>query len=600
MNREIEEVNINSIVKKLIDSGTKELTYGVINNLRRTLDNDDNREHVINAIVDKFEERQKLLDSVADRFLDLFQRKYNETFNTMSLSKFMRTALKYKRKYKLSDEQFDIIKAHFDKRIYNLDPINNAIFPHTNMSNIFGYPTTLDKYENPFNISNPEDFAYLQEIIQIYRTFINVHQHIMIQTLLYKSNKLDLPPEITGAQFKYDKMNKNIHIHPVIAALFLIQCNEIDERMLYASIAHIVNTRYNKQAILTKPDSELLYSMVTDPTDLICDNISSMKDLKHRVEVQVQLWNNVYNLRNGNVYEARSLELLANIDNCRVTNIDNPDILFLSDEGIILRRLFSIFSFRPIQIQTFPILNSFTTNPLNLYSNYIDYARVPFIVYQIPILPATIINPINGNINNVVSDINNYSKTVQMIYQEGILVPKQTIIKNVNGPLIFYIPRKYKIVNSVGEYMYFNNTNMFLPNNLFKNNINNNYVKFDFQIRLDNHPNDDVLTLRSLVYYNILPNNFYIGHKTLYFSIDQNAAPSTLYRKYNPLEVMDPSLVRPGVPAAVPDPYPFKDAVPFDTNDFETVMATEVEQNSINPQPIQNYVTILVYLKDQL
>jgi len=574
-----EDININAIVKKLIDGGTKELSYGVINNLRKLFDTDENRDHIINAIVEKFEERQKLINHVADKFLDAFQRKYIKTFDNISMSKFMMMALKYKKKYNLTDEQFDTIKSKFDQRIYEQNPLRNNIFPHTNMSNVFGYPTTIDKYENPFLISNPEDYAYLQEIIKTHTHFINVHQHIMVQTVMYNTDN-NLPMEVTNQVYNFDKHNKSIYVHPVIASLFLIKNKEIEERMLYASISHIVNTRYSRQRINTKPDYELLYSMVTDPTDLVCDNTSCLKDLKNRVDVQIQLWNNVYNLRSGRCYDALSLDFLAYIDKCKVTNIDNPDVLFLSDEGIILRRLFSIFSFRPIYIQTYPILNTFTSNPLNLQANYVENSRVPFLVYQIPLVNS--LNPISKRINE--SNIDNYSKQLHMFYQEGLLVPKQTRIIDTMGPLIFYIPRKYKRVNSISEYMYLENN--LQASNIVKFNINNNDVKFNYQYSItDNTQNQ--YSLKSLVYYNVLNNNIYLGHKTLCFINQPNniAVIEEIY-KYQPLDAIQNNN---------------KPIVPFllgssidDEDRFIEVMSSEIEPN----YSVYSYVTILIYLKE--
>ena len=168
-----EELNINAIVKKLMDEGTRELTYGVINNLRKMFAHEDNKENIITAIIETFEDRHKSINKIATKFIDMFQKKYAPIFSTMTMSKFIRTTLKYKKKYKITDAQFDAIKAIFEQRIYELNPVkSNKIYPHTNMSNIFGYPSINDKYENPFDINNPEDFAYLQEILKTYKNYL--------------------------------------------------------------------------------------------------------------------------------------------------------------------------------------------------------------------------------------------------------------------------------------------------------------------------------------------------------------------------------------------------------------------------------------------
>jgi hypothetical protein len=232
--------------------------------------------------------------------------------------------------------------------------------------------------------------------------------------------------------FDQNKHDVNRYVHPVLAAFFLPKLQEIEERMLYANIAGIVNTRYNKERIITKPDYELFYSMVVDPTDAVCDNASPIKDIKSRFEVQAQLWNNVYNLRNGKFYEANSFDFISYIDKCRVSNVDNPDVMYLSDEGVILRRLFAVFAFRPIIVQTQPVSGFITSNPLNLPVNVSSITSIPYITYK---LPAVLVQGQTYSLSDANSQI-------QFYMENGSFVPKITQIISCNGPIVFYVPRR--------------------------------------------------------------------------------------------------------------------------------------------------------------
>ena len=59
---------------------------------------DDN---IVDAIMENFASRKKKSEQVATVFMDAFQRKYSNDFFTMSLSKFMKRAIKYKQRYEL-------------------------------------------------------------------------------------------------------------------------------------------------------------------------------------------------------------------------------------------------------------------------------------------------------------------------------------------------------------------------------------------------------------------------------------------------------------------------------------------------------------------
>ena len=52
--------------------------------------------------------------------------------------------------------------------------------------------------------------------------------------------------------------------------------------MLIASIANIVKCKHDGKPILTKPEYELHWDLITDPNDTVCDMESPMRDLRNR------------------------------------------------------------------------------------------------------------------------------------------------------------------------------------------------------------------------------------------------------------------------------------------------------------------------------
>lgn len=420
------ELHNEAVIKEVQQLLKEGKTSQEVLNYARTKYSDDT---MVDAIMEYFTDSRNKQVKVASVFIDAFERKYKNNFYSMSLSKFMKRALKYKKRYSLSDDEFDEIRRMFEMKVFNSNPniaSHNVIYPNTNISRALGYPVI--ETTDPIKPSSSDDYTYLQDLLRMYNMFRSVHSYVVIQTMLYT----DLSPEAMNGRFETNRHNVNSFVHPVLAALFLPKFQQVEERMLYANIAGIINTRYRKERIITKPDYELFYSIVVDPADTVCDSVSPLRDLKNRAEVQFQLWNNVYNLRNGKYYEATSIDFIANIDKCKISNVDNPDILYLSDEGVILRRLFAVFAFRPIVVQTLPVFGVILNNPLNLPVNTNVITSIPYITYKLPSVQVT------GQ-QYALSDANNQ---MQFYMENGSFVPKATQIIDARGPIIFYVPRR--------------------------------------------------------------------------------------------------------------------------------------------------------------
>jgi hypothetical protein len=491
-------------VKNLISDGITHLSPDLINKLRYKY-SDDN---IVDSIMEFFIDRRSKIEKVGKIFIKAFAKKFNNSFYTMSLSKFLKLAIKYKKKYDLSDDEFDEIKRVFEAKIFNSAPSANSsvIYPNTNMSRVLGYPIT--ESTDAIQPTSSDDYSYLQDILKIHQLFKPIHSYVVIQTMTY----VDLSPETMNVTFDRNKHDINRYVHPLIAALFLPKIENLEERMLYASLSNIINTKYARERIVTKPDYELFYSMVVDPSDVVCDGFSPLRDLKNRVEIQTQLWNNVYNLRNGRVYDASVLELITFIDKCRTSHVDNPDLIFLSDEGIILRRLFSVFAYRPITVNTMPISGNFSMNPLNLPINVNVITSIPYITFKLP----------NMLLNGQLPSLTESQNIPRFYYENNEYVPKITTIINVNGPLIFYVPRRsLQLPVSIGRPQ----LGPFMISALSASSrhyqqVNDIEIAYDAYIELNNTIK---YYITSVVLFDVMEdNNIILGHQAFLYQYDKN------------------------------------------------------------------------------
>ena len=417
------DTNIKLEVKQLLKEG-----YNIDSNLISFLRNKYNDNKVVDVILDDFRRKKNKLNKIAKHFIIKFQNKYG---SGLAMNIILKKLLKYKKKYELSDDEFFIVKSTFEKDFYN-DNTNNTnntlnLSVDNNMSRLLGSPYIYNN--DTLKPSSNEDFKNVQEIIKQNKLSKPLYTQVVVQTVLYK----ELEATTMTQPFNIDKHSPNNYIHPVLVALFMPKLPEVEMRMLYSNIAEIVESRYEKRVIDTDPNSKLLYYLVNDPSDIVCSSRSPLDDLRERSAVQIQLWENVLNLRNGKCYDNTASGFLNVIDRCKISNFDNPDLIMLGDEGVILRRLFNVFSFRPIVVQTMPIIGNLMNNPYNIPIMNNVITTLPYITFRI--------SNLNNSENNEYS-LQNSKTFFQFFYENKTFVPKSTSILYLYGPLVFYIPRR--------------------------------------------------------------------------------------------------------------------------------------------------------------
>ena len=101
----------------------------------------------------------------------------------------------------------------------------------------------------------------------------------MIQNLMYTPTNARIALTFQSFQYDLSKHNKNIYIHPLIAALFIPLFPDLTDRMLNASFGNIVSTRYTKQSITIVYYTELS-GMIIGHSSIIFEHDTTIADFE--------------------------------------------------------------------------------------------------------------------------------------------------------------------------------------------------------------------------------------------------------------------------------------------------------------------------------
>ena len=314
-------------------------------------------EDLVTKIQDVFIKRHNDIVKKAKQFADAVRKRYSNTsipFHTLLVK-----SRAHAKKHNLSDAEFAEFQRTYEMELSGTNQRNEVLVPVTNLMKVLGNVTSgMDSYVNG-NLDEKE-FRDLQEIIKLHEMNKSLHAQTVLQSIGYT----DCATYATdGIEIDDKWMNPAEHVHPVVAAMFLPKIDILEEHFLYSNMSGIVKARYNSDPLVSRPDYELFYNLVTDPNDVVCNVNSPMSDLLHRSNLQTQLWNSVLNLRNGQPYNASFGEFVRSVDVCRLNRYDNPNLVYGRHDGTILKRLLAAFSFRPTVVATMPAGNLFATNP---------------------------------------------------------------------------------------------------------------------------------------------------------------------------------------------------------------------------------------------
>jgi hypothetical protein len=517
LSSDVSSADALKMVDELIKEGNTKVTASLINNLRSKYSDNS----IIDMIIEKLSERVATIEKRASKFARVVIRKSGEDTPLHSL---LNNALKYKDKLKLSDAEFEFFKKNLYNALQhkNKDVLYNEGYPvaNTNLSRALG--TLMTENINGLNVEQ-SDFPHLQEIIKHHAVTKQLHASVVFQHFTYKS----FAGEALLGTYDSNKHNPSCHINAVIAALFIPKIPLLEETFLLANISHIIKCRYEKRPILTSPEYLLLHSLISDTNDVVCDLDSPFRDLKNRCLLQETLWQSVYALRNGRYYDCISAQFVNAVDNCKLSNTDAPDMIYLGDEGTVMRRLFQAFSFRPIVVSTMPYFGIVNNNIANLPVLRNRISALPMITVRLP-------QYIPNTVDQEPISLTDQLYAPQYYVENNTLVPKQQTVLYSRGVIVFNVSRRVHQPNYAAMVEPHNWRTLFPTITTFEK-ANTRSVQFDNQIEIgSNGFAVQTLKLTSVVAINVNPAipELIVGTRALL--VDNKNQNMSKYYMYDP------------------------------------------------------------------
>lgn len=433
-----------NVSEKSVDSHGKEILEKIFKSKELLLDQQVRSQlvkalpdaKVVDAVFDYYKKRLEHIKIKSNKFKQALLRKYS--MSNLSTKQIIEKAKKYTRKYDLSDGEFSM----FVNMLLN-DPSQpyHSIFniPSTPMSRTLGY--SVDAVMGDKLVIGENDLPHFQKIMQLEQLTRQLHTQLVLQTLTYN----DCGPDALNGKFDKLKHNAFVHVHPIIAALFLPKVPYLDEHILLASIANIIKCKNEGKPIMTQHEYELYWDLITDPNQSVCvtDNSKTMEDLKNRVVLQTKLWESVMHLRLGRYYADDMAGFLSAVETCQNSIFDAPDLVYSHDEGTILRRILNAFSLRPTVVS----ISSMAGLPMGMTTlnvapaSYTQVTTIPMINLRLP--------RSNGSAPNTIATISlaDSLNQPQWFIEGKALVPKSQTIVHSRDVLFFYVDRRYKAFN---------------------------------------------------------------------------------------------------------------------------------------------------------
>jgi len=402
-----------------------------IYSIREDLKHKYKDDELVDAILSKYKDDERRIKKISEKIRDRLVAKYPN----LSMKEYIEKVTEYKKKYNFNDAELNRIIHHLFMNKTHL--VNSEVLDVTynEMSKALGFMPASYNLGAKMQVKQDE-LEQLQAIIQISSVTNELHRQVTLQSILYEDTQLGA---ING-EFDRSKINIFSFVHPVVAALFLPKIKFLDEHMLIASIANIVNQRYNNNELTTQPDYELYMDIATDPAETACTvgKVKPFTDLLNRCNVQTKLWESVLNLRQGKYYTNDLTSFILAIDNCRNSIFDAADLAYVKDEGTIMRKLLSAFSIRPTIVSTAPIygISSATSNIAALAATHIT--TISMITMRIPLVDTRGAQSLN------LSDA--LEQRQLYIHHRQMTVKSQQIMYS-RDLLIFYVHRRYQTVD---------------------------------------------------------------------------------------------------------------------------------------------------------
>lgn len=390
-------------------------------------------------MLDHYKKRMEVVTRKANKFKELIFSKYS----SLSLTQLIEKAKKFKAKYEFDDDEFyAFINMAINDKKYASNIYNK---PNTPMGKLLGQGSEFDTGRMNVQVN---EMDVLQNILTTYNAHLLLHEQVKMQCFAYSDCALQA---ITG---KYSQNNTNAYscIHPVLAALFIPKIKYIDEHMILANLGGIVNHRYNGIPIRTAPDYEVYWDLKTDPNEFVCasPNDSPLVDLQNRVNIQIELWKQVRELREGRYYST-SLLNVTNFEQslymCKNNLFSDAETALVVDECTMLKKLFGVFSMRPTYVNIQSVNNNIMSGNYNLstmaVSSAAQISTMPVVNIRLPLEVTGGNTGIETTIPDALSQINLFVDK----NTTNAIVPKQTKIVFSRDMIVFYANRRFRALD---------------------------------------------------------------------------------------------------------------------------------------------------------
>jgi hypothetical protein len=493
-------------------------------------------EDKVDSTLSKLMEAKERVRKYANRFIE----KIDQHYGLHDIPTIVKKAVKFAEKHQLSNiEREVIISMAMKGDVYNtFNPSNDL--KYSEMSKFMGIESPAGQVLN----IQTKDYAPLNEIVKLFETTRILHMDIKNQLSLYR----DCAYEAISGEFDRNKHNLSTHIHPVVAALFLPKIEAVEKRMLYSNLGRVVLQRalpyLNKHVQLydnvlpgeLEAEWELTCDIIQDPNSLAYfSDDTPVTNMMKRFKIQIELWKNVLNLRQGRYFSVGYDEndgingFLKTLNQYDWTYFDSPDMFHLQDEGSVLRKILAVFSVRP----TFAQISSLQQRSFMGFANFTGLARTTHL--RIPIINVRLPAVAPNNLNLPMPQIHLERAINQSDYfiENKLLVPKNKSIMYSIDFVFFYINRRFQNSTLANLTYKFSYTNVpYQTVNVGQTSVNDLPVGFDYNMKIGS----DVFDLRSVVtvYRPPIAENVSVGSSCV---VIRSASPGVTgdHFYYNPL-----------------------------------------------------------------
>lgn len=454
-------------------------------------------EREIDVIIQKVKDSRTRIRKVVKKFL----AKINASYGHLDIPELMNKGMKHATKYGLNKTQQEVFRKHVMKGdIHNHYSYMNEL-KYSGMARFLGFDTVG---QGRMIKLNPKDFSKLNELHMLYDGSKQLHADVKNQMYHYTS----CAPQAIHGTYNRERHNVSVCIHPVVAALFFPKITYLENSMLKTNIARMVLTRaraylkdYNIHLTNLGPDeleaeAELAYNIAHDPNALShFKDETPITNMIKRYKCQIELYNNVMNLRQGRYYSSGYDTNDGIAGFTRVLNsyewsfFDSPDMYHVYDEGTVLRKLLAVFSCRP----TYTQLTSLSQRQGMGYTNISAMSRTVFV--NIPVINVKLPVGLPGMQTTAGRVTLSQALTqTDLFVEHKSIVPKNKTIIFSRCIAFFYANRRHPTINFTGIKQNMRYLNLPTP---FMNvtSVNNTIVDYETPLRIGK----DLFEIRSVV-----------------------------------------------------------------------------------------------------